>query len=311
MSLAKYKKSDLRDMLERLSLATDGLKNEMEERLSGYLNERKVALEDVPELASYFAEVVTDKLASPAKRARKSVAQVGTALVGDSDEEGALQKVSQVVASAVDDIELSPSKVARWANETRDKVVATSKSSLQNAPGVSQLPSTFDELRAGLSKVSSVATVAAAVEGAILAKALIPLSTEIKIFGLGAVSLPDIFTLLVLDAFWKPVLAWSLFQILPLVLGSLFNLRAAAAHSTRRTTRSRASAGALEKLTYAVDPVAYAAGKLLLVHLAFETSVGRHFLGKQLDMLHFVVGKDTMQVGALVVLLFAIYEAIL
>ena len=326
MSLAKYKKSDLKDMLERLALATDGLKNDMEERLSGYLSEKGVALEDVPELASYFADVVGDKVvnSSPSKRVRKSVAAAGTALLGDGtdDEPGAVGRVSQAVSSAVDDLDVSPSKVARWANETRDKVVASSRSSLQNAPVVSQLPSTFDALRAGLSKVSAVATIAVSAEGILLAKALVPLSTEVKIFGLGAVSLPDILTVLFLDAFWKPVLAWAIFQIVPILLGTLFNLRSAASHSTggRRSTRSRAASsssssttggGALELLTYAVDPVAFAAFKLALVHAAFDSSLGKYALGKQIDILAFTVGKDVMQVGALLTLVFAIYEAIL
>ncbi|BFZ55346.1 hypothetical protein PYCC9005_002386 [Savitreella phatthalungensis] len=314
MSLAKYKKSELKEILDKLKLSTEGLKQEMEDRIDAYLQDKKQTLDDLPELKDFFNENVS----SPVKRARKSVANTV------SDEADKVTEAVKPYVDAVADLDVSPSKVAKWANDTRDKVVAQSKASLQSAPGVKELPSTIDELRAGLSKVSSVAIVAASVEAVLLAKHLLPLSTEVKLFGFGALSIPDLLVVLALDSFWKPLLAWALFQIIPLILGSLFNLRSAAAHvhgssstaarSGRRASSPAASSNSnsLQTSSYVVDPVTFAAAKLLLVQIIFESGIGKQLLGrKQIALLELAVGEKVIFTSAAVTLLFALYEAIL
>ena len=71
MSLKNFKKQELKDMLEKLNLDASGFKPELEDRLSNYLDSKKLALEDIPELAEHF-----DSPASPstARKARKSIA---------------------------------------------------------------------------------------------------------------------------------------------------------------------------------------------------------------------------------------------
>lgn len=75
MSLRAYKKSELKEMCQKLNLSEEGLKNDLEDRLQDYLDQSGRDLEDVPELKHHFLEMP----ASPStarKAARKSIAML-------------------------------------------------------------------------------------------------------------------------------------------------------------------------------------------------------------------------------------------
>ena len=72
MSLKAYKKNELKEMLSKLSLSTEGLKNDLEDRMQEYLDKAGRSIEDVPELADHFIDVVASP--STARKARKSLA---------------------------------------------------------------------------------------------------------------------------------------------------------------------------------------------------------------------------------------------
>jgi hypothetical protein len=73
MSLKTYKKSELKTFAEKLGIDANGFKPELEDRLSAYLDDKKIdSIEDVPELADHFSELPTSP--STAKKARKSLA---------------------------------------------------------------------------------------------------------------------------------------------------------------------------------------------------------------------------------------------
>jgi hypothetical protein len=204
-------------------------------------------------------------------------------------------KVSQELHDVTDEIELSPAKVAQWANDTTSKVFNTN-----NLPrNMSDLP---NNLRSSLSHVSTVALGSISVEAFRLIKALIPMSYEFKLGGFGSITLPDVFVFLLGDRFWKPMIVWLAFQLVPLFLAVLFNLRA---DSTPRKGRKPTHA------TYVADPVTYAVAKLLMVYLAYNTAWASYFGVKELALLQMTIGTETMIIGSSITLLFALYAAVL
>ena len=73
MSLSRYKKAELKDMLLRLDLDSEGLKPDLEQRLQNYLESTGRELDELEPLSDLFVEdSSSDK--SPRKSGKKSMA---------------------------------------------------------------------------------------------------------------------------------------------------------------------------------------------------------------------------------------------
>ncbi|CCG84951.1 protein of unknown function [Taphrina deformans PYCC 5710] len=298
MSLRTYKKSELKEMCQRLSLAADGLKNELEDRLQNYLDQSGKLIEDIPELADHFIDLPVSP-STAKKAARKSLALL-------SEEESDLEhKASDLVKplnrrlqQAAHDTEVSPTKVAQWAHDTRKQVLSS-----KNVPKVfsKTIPDTVGSIRSSMSQVKTVAIISVIVEGLKMDKALIPISYEVKYGGYRSITVPDILVLLSGENYWKPIFTWLSFQIIPLVAAFVFNFRA---HSTSRRGRKA-------NVEYSFDPFTFALSKLLLIYLAFHTSLGSYYAWKELGLVQHIVGNETFVIGSVVTLFYAIYDALL
>lgn len=77
MSLRGYKKQELKEMLTKLKLSEEGLKNDLEDRLQEYLDKIGSTLEDLPQLQEHFADLPTSP-STARKAARKSLAYVSS-----------------------------------------------------------------------------------------------------------------------------------------------------------------------------------------------------------------------------------------
>lgn len=299
MSLKAYKKGELKEMLQKLKLADDGLKNDLEDRLQGYLDKAGSAIENLPELADFFTNLPTSP-STMRKAVRKSVA-----MITGEDSDGDL-KTSEMLSNpitkrfenATSDLDISPSKVAQWASDTRKKVW---NGKLVPKSVTKAIPS-MNGLRAQLSQVNTIGGIAILTEAAVLSKALLPISYEIKLGGLGAVTIPDLYVALFGSKFWYPIATWIMFQLIPLIASNIVNPRADSVSKRYRKAHA---------MEYAFDPVVFAIAKLLLCYIAFDTKFVSGFISKQVSTLDYTIGKETFQVSAGVTLLFALYEAIL
>lgn len=200
--------------------------------------------------------------------------------------------------SAAEGLDFSPSKAARWANDTTKKVFSIKTFSKT----VKTLSTSVTEFRSQLSQVTTVAALSVIVEGAKMTKALVPISYEVKLSGLHSITLPDVLVFLSVNEYWKPIIAWLSFQIIPLIFGVVFNLRADAV--SKRTKKAHA-------LEYAFDPVTFAIAKLLMVYLAYNTSWGSALFSKDVGLVRYIVGQETFYIGTAITLIYSIYEAIL
>lgn len=209
-----------------------------------------------------------------------------------------LQPVTRKLQDITQDMEISPSKVAQWAADTKKKVFNS-----KNIPKtVTNAIPTAGTMRSQLSQVTTVTGIAIATEAIILSRALVPISYEIKFGGFGAVTLPDLYVALFGDNFWRSTSTWLVLQIIPLIISTLVNPRAESVSKKYRAAHA---------LAYSFDPVVFGIAKLVLVYMAFETSAFSSFASKQVSMLQYTVGKDTFMISAAVTLLFALYDAIL
>lgn len=77
MSLKGYKKQELKDMLSKLRLSEEGLKNDLEDRLQAYLDSIGSTLEDLPQLQDHFADLPVSP-STARKAARKSLAYLSS-----------------------------------------------------------------------------------------------------------------------------------------------------------------------------------------------------------------------------------------
>lgn len=209
-----------------------------------------------------------------------------------------LKPAGKRLSHAVHDVEVSPSKVAQWANDTK-KSFSTKLFPKSMTKSVS---STIHGARSQLSQVSTVAALSAIVEGAHMTKALVPISYEVKLGGLRSITIPDLLVFTSVDEYWKPILTWASFQVVPLLLAMVFNLRADSV--SKRYRKAHAA-------EYTFDPVTFAVSKLLLVYLAFNTSLGSSYPGDQVGIVKYIVGEETFYIGTAITLLYAVYEAIL
>lgn len=320
MSLRAYKKQELKEMCQKLRLDDEGLKNDLEDRLQNYLDQSGRPIEDVPELSDHF----TDLPVSPSKARRvvsKSLALLNRCVFGraratlcttlgrqetdDTSEESDLEtKATELLKpasrrfdQAVHDVEVSPSKVAQWAHDTKEQMFST-----KNLPETLTriLPNSIGSMRSRLSQVATVAGISLVVEGAKLTRALVPNSYEVKVGGLGALTVPDLLVFLSVDEYWKPILTWMSFQIIPLIVAALFNFRAGTVPKRSRKAHGEG---------HAFDPVTFAVAKLLMVYLAFHTTVGSDLAWKELGLLQHVVGEETFFIGTAITLIYALYEA--
>lgn len=199
---------------------------------------------------------------------------------------------------ATEDMEISPSKVAKWANDTKKRVLSNRNIS----KGVKALPLSVEGMQSQLSQVTTVAALSVIVEGAKMTKALVPISYEVKLAGLRSISLPDLFVFLSVNDYWKPILTWVSFQIIPLLFGVVFNLRADSVSKRYRKAHA---------MEYAFDPVTFAISKLLMVYLAFYTTFGSSIAPNDVGLVKYIIGAETFFIGTAITLVYSIYEAIL
>lgn len=209
-----------------------------------------------------------------------------------------LRPAQRRLESAAEDMEISPAKVAKWANDTKKRVL----SSKNLSHTVKTIPASISEMRSQLSQVTTVAALSVIVEGAKMTKALVPISYEVKLAGLHSISLPDVLVFLSVNEYWRPILTWLSFQIIPLIFGVIFNLRADSVSKRHRKAHAT---------EYAFDPVTFAISKLLMVYLAFNTSWGSNVAANEVGLVKYIVGSETFYIGTAITLLYSLYEAIL
>lgn len=167
---------------------------------------------------------------------------------------------------------------------------------------VQVIPKQVLEVRHALSSATTVALLSVLLESSKLGRVLVPWSYEVSL-GLREITVPDVFAMLQ-PSFWKTTLTWSVFQLIPLILAAMFNLRADASYKhTSAVSKSK---------SVSFDPVTFAVAKLLMIYLSYHTVWGTQVLSLvELAKLGQVVGTETMAIGAGISLLFGLYEAML
>lgn len=214
-----------------------------------------------------------------------------------------LRPLSKRLSRAAEDVkshdfEVSPSKVAQWANDKKAQYFDPKRLSKATTKSISSF---VGDVRKQMSQVSTIAALSVIVEGAFMTKALVPISWEVKLGGLRSITVPDILVFLSVNEYWKPILTWMSFQLIPFFLATIFNMRASSTSAGSRKT----SSGPV------YDPVTYAIAKLLMVYLAFSTSLGSSFVPKELALVQRIVGGETFFIGTAITLVYSLYEAIL
>ena len=210
-----------------------------------------------------------------------------------------LRPVSKRLEDAANEMEVSPAKVAQWADETKKRVLRA-----KHLPTTltKSIPEQWHAARTALGTTAGVAALSVIAEGFKMTKALVPISYEVKLAGLRSITVPDIMVFFSIDNYWKPVLTWLLFQLIPLAISAVINLRASSQLPILKRSRSSKSS---------FDPFTFAVAKLLMVYLAFQSSVSFSSLAKQVTIVKYVVGLDTFVIGTTITLLSAIYVAAL
>lgn len=233
------KKAELVSLASELGVDSEGLKSDLEDRISAHLNQNS---------AKYQADERFQVFFSPSKSRRR---QQPPAKPRDEPKHSPEEEEEEDDEEASDEEKESLSERAR---EARERVQELAEDAFATFLDHSET------VRAHLSTIRTLTLVQLLLEKLFLLKSLIPFTATINVFDQFDIQhVPDLSVLGDCANFWHPLLLWTVAgSVLPTVIGYYVNFK---------PNKGKKKGG------YVVDPMVFALARVSLMHLALHTRV--------------------------------------
>jgi hypothetical protein len=237
------KKAELVSLAGELGVDSEGLKSDLEDRISAHLNQNAARYQSDERFQVFFSPSKSRRRQQPPAKPREEPKHSPEA-EEDDDNEGD--------ESSEDDDEKE--SLSERAREARERVQELAEDAFAAFLDYS------DTVRAHLSTIRTLTLVQVLLEKLFLLKSLIPFTATVNVFDQFEIQhVPDLTVLADCANFWHPMLLWTLAgAVLPTVIGYYVNFKP---HKGKK------------KGGYIVDPMVFALARVSLIHLALHTRV--------------------------------------
>lgn len=238
------KKAELVSLAGELGVDSEGLKSDLEDRISAHLSQNAARYQSDERFQAFFSPSKSRRRQQPVTRPRDTPTKHSPEADDNDNDE----------SSEEDEEEAEKESLSERAREARERVQELAEDAFAAFLDYSET------VRAHLSTIRTLTLVQVLLEKLFVLKALIPFTASVNVFDQFEVQhVPDLSVLGDCANFWHPLLLWTLAGVaLPTVIGYYVNFK---------PNRGKKKAG------YTVDPMVFALARVSLMHLALHTRV--------------------------------------
>lgn len=283
------KKAELVTLATELGVDSDGLKSDLEDRISNHLNSNSQKYQNDERFQAFF---------SPSKSRRTAAKKPPPVDSGGSPKKQQQQddgEGSEQESNDEDSENTHHYPLHERVQETRARVSELLTDAYEGFIDCS------DTIRTCLSTIKTLTFVQILLEGFFLLKSLIPFTHSIHVIEqLHIHSVPDLYVLADLTNFWAPLVFWAIAGVfVPSLVAYYINFKRAKTPANKRQ-KNAASGGAL------IDPMVFAISRICLIHLLFNCKFCCHLVSKAAPVIHVAIG-DLPYLSAIIAIIVTLY----